>query len=179
MPTPERTSLDEIVLAARDLLEQDGLAGLTMQAVAVAVGVKAPSLYKRVAGRDALIRLVAEATLSDLGARLAHCESALDLVNSYRAFAHERPAAFHLIMSPDPSAPDLAPEFGLAATRDILRVTAQLAGERDALEAARTLTSWATGFIGMELTGSFRFDGDIDRAWDYGARHLVEAITAR
>ena len=38
MPTPDRTSLDEIVDAARDILEHDGLAGLTMQAVAQRVG---------------------------------------------------------------------------------------------------------------------------------------------
>ena len=68
MPTPERTSVDEIVSAARDLLEKDGLAGLTMQAVAHRVGVRAPSLYKRVQSRDRLIQLVAEATLTELRA---------------------------------------------------------------------------------------------------------------
>lgn len=53
---------------ARDLLEKDGLAGLTMQAVAHRVGVRAPSLYKRVQSRDRLIQLVAEATLTELRA---------------------------------------------------------------------------------------------------------------
>ena len=48
MPTPDKTSLDAIVLAARDLLEEDGLGGLTMQAVAHRVGVRAPPLYMRV-----------------------------------------------------------------------------------------------------------------------------------
>ena len=44
MPTPERTSLDAIIRAGCDLLEADGVEGLTMQAVAVRVGVRAPSL---------------------------------------------------------------------------------------------------------------------------------------
>ncbi len=48
MPTPERTSLAEIVTQAARLLESGGPAAVTMQAVAAAVGVKAPSLYKRV-----------------------------------------------------------------------------------------------------------------------------------
>ena len=39
MPTPDRTSLDAILLAARELLEADGPAGLTMAAVAARVGV--------------------------------------------------------------------------------------------------------------------------------------------
>ena len=39
MPTPERTSLDEIVSAAARLLETGGVAAVTMQAVAQDVGV--------------------------------------------------------------------------------------------------------------------------------------------
>ena len=66
MPTPERTTLPEIVAAGRELLEKGGAAGLTMQAVAERVGVRAPSLYKRVRDRDALVLLVAEATADEL-----------------------------------------------------------------------------------------------------------------
>ena len=66
MPTPDRTSLDAILLAARELLETDGPAGLTMAAVAARVGVRAPSLYKRVENREALLRSVAEATLTEV-----------------------------------------------------------------------------------------------------------------
>ena len=69
MPTPERTSRDAIVAAGRDLLETAGLDGLTMQAVAERVGVRAPSLYKRVRNRHQLITLVAEASLRELSAR--------------------------------------------------------------------------------------------------------------
>ena len=54
MPTPERTSYAEIVAAGRDILEESGPTGLTMQSVAQRVGVRAPSLYKRVRDRDAL-----------------------------------------------------------------------------------------------------------------------------
>jgi AcrR family transcriptional regulator len=103
MPTPDRTSVDEIVAAARDILEREGLAGLTMQATAQQVGVRAPSLYKRVEGRDGLIRLVADATLRDLAGRLAGGADARGLLSTFRAFARERPAAFALVMATDPA----------------------------------------------------------------------------
>jgi hypothetical protein len=40
------------------------------------------------------------------------------------------------------------------------------------------VTAWANGFIGMELAGAFRLGGDVDRAFEYGIAHLVEAISA-
>ena len=70
MPTPPRTSVADIVAAGRDILEADGLPGLTMQAVAARVGVRAPSLYKHVKDRDSLVGLVADDTVRDLRERL-------------------------------------------------------------------------------------------------------------
>lgn len=71
MPAPERTSNAAVLAAARSLVEEFGPAGLTMQAVADRVGVRPPSLYKRVRDRDELVRRVVTATVEELGARLA------------------------------------------------------------------------------------------------------------
>lgn len=179
MPTPDRTSLDAIVTAARDLLEAEGLAALTMNAVALRVGVRAPSLYKRVENRDRLIQLVAEATLLELSARLDGESDIRAIASEFRAFGRERPAAFQLILTPAPGTPVAEDRFRDAVTRDILRTAGELAGPDDALEAARTVVAWATGFVTMELNGAFQLDGEVDRAWDYGVDRIVAAITRR
>jgi AcrR family transcriptional regulator len=176
MPTPDRTSIDAIVDAARTLLEQDGMAGLTMQAVAQRVGVRAPSLYKRVTNRDELLRLVAEATLTDLAGRLATAPTPRDLTDRFRAFGRQRPAAFQLVMTPGPGIPVARREFGAAASAPLLRVAADLAGEEHALEAARTLTAWAAGFVSMELNGGFALGGDVDDAWAFGVTTILAAL---
>lgn len=178
MPTPDRTSLDAIVAAAAELLESDGLAGLTMNAVAHRVGVRAPSLYKRVESRDRLIQLVAEGTLAELAVRLEAESALVGMMTVFRAFARERPAAFQLVMAPGAGTPAAHPEFGAAATAPILRVTAELAGEEHALDAARTLTAWTTGFLSMELNGRFMLEGDVEQAWDFGLRTIVRAISS-
>ena len=176
MPTPDRTTLDQIVAAARDILEHDGLAGLTMQSVADRVGVRAPSLYKRVRGRDDLVQLVAEATLAELAERAGEGRDALEVATALRVFAHERPAAYHLVFSPEAH---VSPELAAQTSAPIIRVATDLAGPDDALEAARTLTAWATGFISMELSGGFNLGGDVDRAWDFGLARIVESLRAR
>jgi len=178
MPTPDRTSVEAIVAAARDLLETDGPAGLTMAAVAARVGVRAPSLYKRVESREALLRSVAEATLSALAERLDGATSAREVLDGFRAFGHERPAAFQLVMTPGPGIPTVRREFGAAASAAALRVGEQLVGPERALDAARTLTAWAAGFVIMELNGGFQLGGDVHEAWDFGAGRIVASLTA-
>jgi len=186
MPTPDRTSLPEIVAAAVDLLEADGLAGVTMNAVAVRAGVRAPSLYKRVRDRDELVRLAARATLAALADRIvAHTDPARHpdpaerlaaLARDLRAFAHERPHGYRLVFAPPSAETRLEPEELAAASAPLLAVAAELAGEDAALEAARTLTAWATGFIGMELAGAFQLGGDVDRAYAYGLERMLVAL---
>jgi AcrR family transcriptional regulator len=178
MPTPARTSVAEIVAAGRRILEADGLPGLTMQAVAARVGVRAPSLYKHVRDRDSLIGLVADDTLRDLRDRLDRAGGGLaDLARAFRAFAKDTPQAYQLLfaLGPDASRPD--PAALAAASEPVLRAAAQLVGDADALEAARTVTAWASGFVGMELAGAFRLGGNVDRAFDYGIGVLTRALT--
>ncbi|MFK3837008.1 TetR/AcrR family transcriptional regulator [Microbacterium sp. NPDC087868] len=193
MPAPERTSTEAIVAAGRAILEESGPAGLTMQAVATRVGVRAPSLYKRVRDRDALLTAVAEAAIDELGSRLADSGTdpgtgsgsgtGVDTDNSgtdltklaevYRAFAHEHPESFRLMFTAS------APVDALhRASEPVLRASAALVGGADALDAARLFTAWATGFLQMELSGAFRLGGDVGQAFDYGLRRLLAGLTA-
>ena len=81
MPTPDRTSLSEIVEAGRDLLEESGPAGVTMQNVAARVGVRAPSLYKRVRDLDALREAVNTANLNDLADQVLAADTSLEALS--------------------------------------------------------------------------------------------------
>ncbi|MET8905624.1 TetR/AcrR family transcriptional regulator [Streptomyces sp. NPDC127113] len=173
MPTPEKTSFGQIVAAGRELLEVVGQERLTMQSVAERVGVRAPSLYKHVGNRAALLVAVAEATVDDVTASLEATDGTLEeLARCYRRRAQERPEGFRLMHSAH------APPEALARMAGpILRVARELVGDRDTLAAARMLTSWVTGFIEMELNGAFRLGGDIDDAFEYGLRGMRRALT--
>lgn len=195
MPAPERTTTATIITAGREILERAGQAGLTMQAVATQVGVRPPSLYKRVRDRDALLTAVAEATIAELTERLdatARLHSADEtprnpdeviramqshhglgaLADELRAFAHEHPEGFRLMFTA--SAPLGALD---RAARPVIAASAALVGDDDALNAARMFTAWATGFLQMELTGAFRLGGDVDGAFEYGRDRLIYTLT--
>lgn len=183
MPTPARTSLAEIVAAGRAILAGEGMDGLTMQRVAGAVGVRAPSLYKRVPSRTALVRLVADDVVADVARLLADAASVGDprrdlraLALALRDFALRDPQGFDLLFSPLPegSAPE-ASSFA-AAAGPVLRVAGELAGPGRVLDAARTVTAWASGFLRMELAGDFQLGGSVPAAFDYGIGVLIAGL---
>ncbi len=186
MPTPARTSLDEIVKAGREIVEADGIDGLTMQSIAARVGVKPPSLYKRIRSRNDLLRLVANDAAAELTGDLETAvagEDARDdlvaLATAFRRFARDNPGAYSLIFAPLPDDARVDPEWSIKASAPVIDATERLAGKADALEAARTVVAWANGFISMELSGAFRLGGDVDRAFDYGVDRLAAAIDTR
>ena len=183
MPAPSRTSLEEIVAAGRSLVASGGVEALTMQAVAALVGVRAPSLYKRVRDRSALVRLVVEDALRELGATMDAAADTGDpagdlraLATEFRAFAHAQPNLFGLLFvsTADRSAPD--PDLLARPSSPVLRTAERLAGPDDALAAARTITAWAVGFVQMELAGAFQLGGDVQAAFDYGVDRLAVAL---
>lgn len=183
MPTPARTSIEEIVHQGRAILEDEGIDGLTMQQIANAVGVRAPSLYKRIRNRNELLRMVANDTARELTACLDSAADTGDpradliaLANAFRGFARAYPAAYGLLFAPLPDDARADADWTVRGSEAVLRASAGLAGEENALEAARTVTAWANGFIAMELAGAFRLGGDVDRAFDYGVDRIARAI---
>jgi AcrR family transcriptional regulator len=174
MPTPDRTSLDAIVTAGRDLLEAGGPDAVTMQAVANRVGVRAPSLYKRVADRPSLLSLVADATALDLATRLERVEGIGALARGFRSFARERPEGFRLAFSGSGSVEVLA-----RASAPVLGAAEDLVGAAEALPAARLLTAWLVGFVSMELAGAFQLGGSVEAAFEFGLDRLEAALSTR
>jgi AcrR family transcriptional regulator len=181
MPTPEKTSRDAIVAAGRELIERDGVDGLTMTAVAERVGVQPPSLYKRVRDRGELISLVVGASIDDLSARMEAQHQPdprarlIALAGVIRSFAHERPVGYALVFGAHSAPPPEAEAVQRSITPLMDAVTA-ITGTAHALDGARLLTAWATGYLTMELAGRLRMGGDIDAAWNWGLTRIVAAL---
>jgi AcrR family transcriptional regulator len=182
-PAPARTSNDAIAVAARHILEADGLPSVTMRAVADAVGVKGPSLYKRVPDRAALLRIVAEGVAADLERTLSVATATGDArddiraaVIAYRRFVRSNPNGYRLLFAdlPADSLPDPARLAALGGP--LIDAARGIAGDDAALEAARTIVAWAHGFVTMELSGAFRLGGDLDAAYAFGVEAILDGL---
>ncbi len=182
MPAHSQTSTAAIVAAGRRLVEERGMDALTMRDVADAVGVRAPSLYKRVRNRSDLFRLFLEDVADELSAVLDAAAGSGDpvadlraMTAAYRGFAHANPVTYTLLMFPPHAMPG-ATARSVRSSATFLRTIADVAGQAHALPAARMMVAWAHGFITMELAGAFRLGGDVEQAWDFGLDRILTAV---
>ena len=183
MPALAKTSHSDVVTAARELLEREGAAAVSMQAVADAVGVRAPSLYKRFTDRDALVGELERAVFGELQhvlERVPHSGSPVRdlavLARAYRRFARAHRNAYALLFQPSSLPEDQAVAVRAAATRPVLdRLIAWLGADK-ALGAARVLTAFVHGFVSMEITGAFRLGPGVEDAFETGVTTLLRGL---
>ena len=184
MPTPAKTSLDQLVAIARTLVDQGGADALTVSAVAQSAGVKAPSLYKHFADRAALLKAVEIAVLHELEGVLRRetkgktpAARLRSMARVYRRFALEKPHRYEVIYSRNAfDDPEIAAAclFSAKPLFEELR-TAGIAEAR-ILPLSRTLTAFLHGFVSMEIVKAFRLGGDIDRDFEESVATILAEV---
>jgi AcrR family transcriptional regulator len=184
MPAPPKTSDDEIVQAAWKLVERQGHSGFSMNDVAAAVGVRAPSIYGRFADRAALLTAVQVEVWSALGRAVARAPTSADPVvaltsqcRAYRSFAKAHPRSYALIFDPAAERSESGQQAREAAFAAALPQLVALVGEPRALVAGRTLVPYLHGFVSMEIAGAFRLGGSIDEAFERGVASILAALS--
>jgi AcrR family transcriptional regulator len=165
---------DRVVEAAAELVDEVGLAELTLAALAERLGIRQPSLYKHIdsiAGLHRGISLLAKREIGDVLVRAAVGRSGADAIHAmshaYREWALAHPARYQASqVAPTPG--DLEDEaVSLAAVQviaDVL-VAYRLDGD-DAVDAIRGLRATLHGFVALETSGGFALRADVDRSFD-------------
>jgi AcrR family transcriptional regulator len=163
-PRGQRTR--DILVAARQILEEHGHEELTMRRLGEAVGIRAPSLYKHFPDKAAVEVALIEEGFTEIAtafeSALAECGASLaSLAIAYRGFAREHPALYRL-MSAGPLPRDrMRPGVEAHAAAPLLRVIPNP-------DLARAAWAWAHGMTILELDGRFPPDADLDAAWASG-----------
>lgn len=169
---------DRLVEAAADLIEAEGVAALTLTAVADRLGVKTPSLYSHIAGIDALRRAVALAAIEDLGDACrtaamgrAGADALRAIAVAYRVAATARPGPYSLTQMARPG----DEEWERASQRVLEPVMAALEGMgitgEEAVHAARFLRSALHGFVLLETGNGFGLATSVEASF----RRLLDA----
>ncbi|HEY2644617.1 MAG TPA: TetR-like C-terminal domain-containing protein [Galbitalea sp.] len=163
---------EDRVVEEAELLTDEG-APVTLAALAARLGVQVPSLYKHVAGADALQQLIATRAKNELADVLARAsvgkagpDAVAALAIAYRDWATAHPGRYaSTLRAPDKSNPAEV-EAGARAVQIMFDALAGygLTGE-DAIDATRIFRAALHGFVALRAVGGFGMPG-VDRTFD-------------
>ena len=179
MPYPAKTDLDTVIEAARDLIERDGVDQLALGPLATKLGIKAPSLYRFVAGKAELLRAVNERTIRNLfaayDAAMAEAANAVGVTaeaqlwaifRAHRAFAHANPITYVQAFSTAAPGQRGDEDAFVKLVLPIQNIMASLTGEAQSLAALRGALALMHGFVMLELNNQFQRGGDLTEAYE-------------
>jgi AcrR family transcriptional regulator len=195
---PPKVNRREVVDAAVELADEEGLAGVTIRAVAARLGVAPMTLYGHVAGADELADLVVGATIAGAVAEQPPLPS--DGRGALLAFAHGLRTMFleHPAVLDAYRRRPVQDATGLAVTATVVSaLIAEGLDEGAAVSVYATVYAFVVGFVSLESRGvdvdrsaleaepvlrrlSGRLADLFDRAaFDRGLGALVDAATPR
>jgi AcrR family transcriptional regulator len=180
-----RVDKERLVDVAADLVNRNGLENLSMNELALALGVRTPSLYSHVDGLDAVKRLLALRGLEALDRRIARAavgKSSGDAVRAvFHAFRDCARAAPGVNAAALPTPPRDDKEWNAAkdqTTRTILTAMSGygLQGDEE-IHALRGLRSIALGFVSLETSGAFKNPVDRDESYEWLIESFLTSLT--
>ncbi len=178
---------EQVVAAAAEIADRDGLDALSLASVASRLGVRSPSLYNHVDGLAGIRRQLSIHASSLLTAELADSVEGLESTQALRAiaeqlrsFAHRHPGLYDSFL-PAPS-PQQDPEVAAALAQPISVVGSVLAGmgvdPASVIPLIRALRASVHGFVHLELGGGFGLPDDIDDSFAITIDLVIEAVAA-
>ena len=183
-----RAGLNAEVLtrSAAELADEEGLAGVTLAALARRLHVKAPSLYAHISGNRDLKQRVAVLALAETADRVGDAvaglsgRDALDaLGRAHRDYATAHPGrheATALPLDDDVARAGAGPRHARLA-RAVLRSYGLT--EPDETHAVRLLGATVRGWTDLALAGGFaRSEPDADESWQRVVDGLDQIFTA-
>lgn len=175
---------DIILKTAVDLADAEGIANVTLKALAEKLGVKPPSLYKHINGLEELnkaLMLYGWKSLEKKVTRAAVGKSKEDAIRAifyaYRDYVKEHPGVFEAMQWYNM----YQSEENLQATEEIVAVLFQVLSAYDLQEEqkvhiVRMFRVFLQGFLMVEIHGGFGNPVSITESFDFSLEILLNGI---
>ena len=175
---------DIILKTAADLADAEGIANVTLKALAEKLGVKPPSLYKHINGLEELnkaLMLYGWKSLEKKVTRAAVGKSKEDAIRAifyaYRDYVKEHPGVFEAMQWYNM----YQSEENLQATEEVVAVLFQVLSAYDLQEEqkvhiVRMFRVFLQGFLMVEIHGGFGNLASITESFDFSLEILLNGI---
>ncbi len=187
-------SRERIFVAAKAVLDEEGIPGLTVRKVAARAGMSPMAMYRHFADRDALLNALMEDGLAAWG-KIVHSIRAGDpmewleeLGEAYLKFAlaepHRFDAAFFLPASearqyPNDFVAGRSPVIAMAMVRvDQAKADGRL-GNKLAVDVMLALSALGQGLVSMHRANRFPNEKQFKALYRAAMRHCLESFSAK
>jgi AcrR family transcriptional regulator len=182
-----RAGLDraQVVATAAGIADAVGLDAVTLARVASALGIKSPSLYNHVAGRDDLLRGVGLLGLAEIAVALREAaigrsgtEGLVATADAYRGYVLRHPARYAAGAVTAAAPDDDELRAAGAAVLDVLGgvLRSWSLDDEETIHALRALRSAVHGFASLEAAGGFGLELDVDTSFERLIRTLAAGL---
>lgn len=168
---------EQILAAARELLDAEGPEALSMRRIAEGVGIRASSLYKHFPDKAAVEAELQAQGMAQLAEELEAAEAGRGaepplpaLARAYRRHALANPHLYRITHTLPLARTSLPEGLEERAAMPLVR-----AAHGD-VDIARSAWAFAHGMVVLELDGRFPPDADLDAAWRTGCEAFARAI---
>jgi AcrR family transcriptional regulator len=180
-------TVDDVVAAAAEIADTEGLEHVTLAAVAGRLKVRSPSLYSHVAGLDGVRRMLALFSAGELEHALAAAAEGRHGIEALRALAHEyRNFALHhpglyaaAQRAVAPGEDDELYRALAAVLTPVLRAFTEAGVQAEALiHLTRGFRSALHGFVDLERVGGFGMPDSVDQSFEQLLELLLSGVSA-
>lgn len=174
-PYPVQTDRATILETARALIERAGVESLSLAQLASELGIKAPSLYRHIASKNALLKAVIEQTYMNLFRTYDEAfESAsndpkdqlLRIAQAHRGFVQTNPNTYMLAFTTQNPELRTNPDILLDRAVFLQQIIAQISGQENSHPALRGLLAIVHGYVMLELNEQLQRGGDLSATFD-------------
>lgn len=176
---------EQVVEAAKELIEERGYESFSMRELADKLGVKTASLYAHVESMEALLTAAGLSALQEQRdyELAAICgkrrdEAVLSLADSYREYAKAHRALYHFILKMPACADEELKQAAAMVTEPAMRVLADYAlTDEQKMHWQRALRALMHGFVSQEGNGYFsHYPVDVEESYHIAVRCLIDGL---
>jgi AcrR family transcriptional regulator len=177
--TPRR-----VVEEAEQMADEDGIAAVSLAALAARLGVRQPSLYKHVDGLSGLHRELAVRAKADLAGHLRATavgrsgpEAVTAVCHAYRAWAHRHPGRYVATLRAPTPGDEQDQQVSQSAVQVVFdALSAYRLSPEGTVDATRMIRSGLHGFVSLEAAGGFGLPQSRDRSFETVVDSIVSAL---
>lgn len=180
----KKITKQDIIAVTVDILNKQGVAGVSLKEVAEQLKIKPPSLYNHIKNREELLALVAAFSLESFyyslltaSAGVQKKEALFVMAEAYQKFALAFPGQYELIQSQsywkNTSAETISDQI-VGLQQKILATLAL--PQEEQIHFIRLLRSYLHGFSSLTTKKSFQLQEDIEESFLYGLKTILAAL---